>query len=67
MPVITETHQNKTINIVDNKQLSIEGKPISLIFDHDTGKWSCHLLPYTQYDDLVTLAKQVIDDSEEFN
>lgn len=67
MPVITETHQNKTINIVDNKQLSIEGKPIPLIFDHDTGKWSCHLLPYTQYDDLVTLAKQVIDDSEEFN
>lgn len=66
MSVITETHHNKTIKIVDGKQLSIEGKPIPLIFDHDTGKWSCDLLPYTQYDDLITLARQVIDNSEEF-
>ncbi len=66
MPVITETHHNKTIKIVDDKELSIEGKPIPLIFDHETGEWSSNLLPYTKYDDLVTLAKHVIDDSEEF-
>ena len=66
MPVITETHHNKTIHIADDKHLSIEGKLIPLIFDHETGKWSSDLLPYTKYDDLVTLAKHIIDDSEEF-
>jgi len=67
MTTITETHHNKTIDILDDKQLSIEGKSIPLDFDHETGKWSTHLLPYTQHDDLVTMAKQIIDDSEEFN
>ncbi len=67
MTTVTETHHNKTINILDDKQLSIEGKSIPLDFDHETGKWSTHFLPYTQYDDLVTMAKQIIDDSEEFN
>ena len=67
MTTVTETHHNKTINILDDKQLSIEGKSIPLDFDHETEKWSTYLLPYTQYDDLVTMAKQIIDDSEEFN
>ena len=67
MTTVTETHHNKTIDILDDKQLSIEGKSIPLDFDHETEKWSTYLLPYTQYDDLVTMAKQIIDDSEEFN
>lgn len=66
MSVISETHHNKTINIVDDKQLIIEGKPIPLIYHHENDKWSSDLLPYTKYDDLVTLAKDVIDNSEEF-
>ncbi|MCP5245647.1 MAG: hypothetical protein H6937_06785 [Burkholderiales bacterium] len=66
MSTISETYQDKTIEIQDNKRLLINSKPVQILFDNETGKWSTHLIPYKQYDDLLTLAKQIIADSEEF-
>ena len=66
MSTISETYQDKTIEIRDNKRLLINSKPVQLLFDNEAGKWSTHLIPYMQYDDLLTLAKQIIADSEEF-
>lgn len=66
MSTITESYLDKIIEIQDNKKLLINSKPIQILFDNETGKWSTHLIPYKQYDDLLTLAKQIIADSEEF-
>ncbi len=66
MPTITESYLDKTIEIKDNNRLQIDSKPIQVLFDNETGKWSTHLMPYKQYDDLLTLARQIISDSEEF-
>jgi len=66
MSTITESYLDKTIEIQDNKRLLINSKPIQIFFDNETRKWSTHLIPYKQYDDLLTLAKQIIADSEEF-
>ena len=66
MSTITETFQNKTIEIQDSKTLSIDGKPVQVVFDNETEQWATNLIPYKTYDDLSALAKQVIADSEEF-
>ncbi|MCP5243778.1 hypothetical protein [Nitrosomonas sp.] len=66
MSTTTEAFQDKTIEIQDNTMLFIDGKPIQVVFDNETGKWSTHLIPYKEFDDLLTLAKQIIADSEEF-
>ncbi|SER14805.1 hypothetical protein SAMN05421690_10105 [Nitrosomonas sp. Nm51] len=66
MSTIMETYQDKTIEVQDNKKLLIDSKPIQVVFDNDTGKWSTHLIPYKEFDDLLALAKQIIADSEEF-
>lgn len=66
MSVVKETYQNKTIEIQNNEKLLIDNKPIQLSFDHETGRWATHMIPYKQYDDLMTLAKQLIADTEEF-
>ena len=66
MSIISESFQGKMIEIQDNKTLSIDSKPVQVFFNNVTGQWVTHLIPYKTFDDLLTLAKQVIADSEEF-
>lgn len=66
MGVITETFQGSTIEIVDDRNLKINGKIILPTFDITSQQWSSDYLPYTTYPSLLDLAQAIVRDTEEF-
>ena len=67
MPIKNVTHSGCDIQIdEDNKQLTISGKPIELIWDHVKGQWSSRHLPYSNYDTILALAKDIAEHSADF-
>ncbi len=56
----------QTIEIDDDDNLQIAGKSIDYIHDAESNKWSSRYLPYTQYDSLEDLGKEIAKNTEEF-
>lgn len=66
MATLTETFDGCEIIIEDDTDLTINGKLIDYEHNPDTGKWLSRYLPYTEYDNLIDLARAIIRDTVEF-
>lgn len=66
MAIYTETFQGSTIEIEDDRDLTIDGKFIFPLFDPVTQQWSTQYLPYSNYSSLLELARAIVRDTEEF-
>ena len=63
-----ETYKGKDILASTDKevQLSIGGQGVDVSRDETSGRFVTVHLPYTSYDSLIDLAKQVIDNVPDF-
>ena len=66
MAVQTESHEGCRIRVEDDSQVTIDGKQIDCEFDPAAKKWSSRYLPYTQYDSLLDMAKDIARYAAEF-
>ena len=62
-----ETYKACAIEIKDDVNLMINGKEID--YEHDTtkSKWSSRYLPYTKYNSLLELAREIARNTVEFS
>lgn len=63
----TEVFDGCTIEIKDDSGLTINGKEIDYRHDAAKNKFSSRYLPYTQYDSLLELAREVAKHTVEFS
>jgi hypothetical protein len=66
MATFTETFDDCEIIIEDDTLLTINGKEIDYEHQAGTDKWLSRYLPYTDYDDLLSLARAIVRDTVEF-
>ena len=66
MPAQHVTHSGCDIQIDEDNQLTISGKPIELKWDHVKSQWSSRHLPYSNYDSILALAKAIAENSADF-
>lgn len=66
MATLTETFEGCEIVIENDTNLTINGKQIDYEHQTDTDKWLTRYLPYTEYDDLISLARAIVRDTVEF-
>lgn len=69
MPEHREEHGGKTISIGGddtNPTLTIDGQEVEVVRDEDVGRFTTLHLPYTSYETVLELAKQVIDNVPDF-
>lgn len=62
-----ESFEGCTIEIKDDVDLSINGKEIDYQHDEAKNKFSSKYLPYTQYDSLLELAREIAKHTVEFS
>jgi hypothetical protein len=61
-----ETFKGCKIEISADGDMTINAKHIDYEFDSARHKWSTRYLPYSNYDNLLDLARAVVRDTEEF-
>lgn len=66
MATLTETFDDCEIVIENDSNLSINGKQIDCEHQSETDKWQSRYLPYSDFDDLLSLARAIIRDTVEF-
>lgn len=62
-----EVFESCNIEIKDDTNLSINGKEIEYEHDGRNNKWSSKYLPYTQYDSLLEMAREIAKHTVEFS
>lgn len=62
-----EVFEGCNIEIKDDTNLSINGKEIEYEHDERKNKWSSKYLPYTQYDTLLEMAREIVKHTVEFS
>ncbi|HNO75497.1 hypothetical protein [Nitrosomonas mobilis] len=62
-----EIFEGRTIEIKDGVNLSINGKEIDCHHDRVKNKFYSKYLPYTQYDSLLELAREIAKHAAEFS
>lgn len=66
MAKLNEVIAGHSVEIDDNDNLTIAGKPIDYAHDPQSNKWSSRYLPYSQFDSLDGLARAIARDTVEF-